>query len=308
MKKSLIALAVAGVVAAPAAFAATGNVDVYGKVRVSLSSIDGDWELGDQVSRIGFKGSEDLGGGLKALWQIESGVGGSGMTGGVGTAAIAGRNTFVGLSGGFGTVVMGRHDTPYKMAGSADLFGDTLADNQNEGALGIIGGNGAGFDKRVDRALAYISPDFSGFHVAAAIVPGAAAENDLTDAYSIAGVYKNGPLNASLAYEDHNNIADDSAWKLNVGYAMGDLKFGATYEDVDLPGEDSQNWLLSAAYGMGPMTFAIQYGDNDVKDLQQLTLGMMYAMSKRTSFAVAYANIDAADDIDAFTVQLNHDF
>ncbi|MFZ5483337.1 MAG: porin [Pseudomonadota bacterium] len=306
MKKSLIALAVAGVVAAPAAFAATGNVDVYGKLRVSLSSIDGDWELGDQVSRIGFKGTEDLGGGLKAVWQIESGVGGNGMTGGVGTASIASRNTFVGLAGGFGTVVMGRHDTPYKMAGSADLFGDTLADAQNNG--GIIGAGN--FDLRVDRALAYISPDFSGFHVAAAVVPGIAGDNELTDAYSVAAMYKNGPLNASLGYEDHNNLADEDAWKVNVGYAMGDLKLGATYESQEYAGNDNDNWLVSAAYGMGPITLAAQYGDTETNDFKQWTLGMIYAMSKRTSAALAYSNIDfdGGDDIDAFTVQLNHDF
>jgi len=76
MKKSLIALAVAGVVSAPA-FAATSNVDVYGKLHVSVSAFNDqeagveDMQVSSNASRIGFKGSEDLGGGLAAIWQIE---------------------------------------------------------------------------------------------------------------------------------------------------------------------------------------------------------------------------------------------
>jgi len=309
MKKSLIALAVASAFAAPA-FAATGNVDVYGKLRVSLSYVNPDdgssfWGVGDEVSRIGFKGSEDLGGGMKAIWQIEQGLGGSAM-GGVGTGSLASRNTFVGLAGGFGTVVMGRHDTPYKLAGSADLFGDTLADAQ--GSAGIIGyqGGAVSFDYRAPNALAYISPDFSGFHAAVAIIPG----EDLTDAYSLAGIYNNGPLKATLAYEDHNNIADESAWKLNVGYTMGDLVLGATYENQDY-GDNYDAWLVSAAYNMGPITLAGQYGDREIGDLKRFTLGMIYSLSKRTNVAVAYNNDDAdgsAHDADAITFQVNHDF
>ena len=82
MKKTLIALAVAGVVAAPAAFAATSNVDVYGVMSFSVDRAntddsttfdDTDMVTGrDNVSRIGLKGSEDLGGGLSAIWQVES--------------------------------------------------------------------------------------------------------------------------------------------------------------------------------------------------------------------------------------------
>jgi predicted porin len=61
------------------------------------------------------------------VWQIESGLGGG--TDGMGTGSIGTRNTFIGLAGGFGTFVMGRHDTPYKIAtGKYDIFGDTIGD------------------------------------------------------------------------------------------------------------------------------------------------------------------------------------
>ncbi|MFA5083395.1 MAG: porin, partial [Hydrogenophilaceae bacterium] len=132
MKKSLIALAVAGVFAAPAAFAASANVDVYGIMSFAIEDTDADGvdvAVVDRVSRLGFKGSEDLGGGLKAIWQIESqlnattneNLGNIYYSGGpVGRTAL--RNTFVGLAGDFGVFVLGRHDTPYKLGtGSLDV-------------------------------------------------------------------------------------------------------------------------------------------------------------------------------------------
>lgn len=366
MKKTLIALAVAGTFAAPA-FAATSNVDVYGKVRVSVDNItagntaaggnnDG-WQIADRVSRIGFKGSEDLGGGLKALWQIEQQItlDAGGTLGGAGL-----RNTFVGVNGGFGTVIVGRHDTPYKLAGSADLFADTIADSQASGT-GIIGRNG--FDTRAANTVAYVSPTFSGFHFAAAVVPGeeniagagaaAGFGNDargLMDAYSLAGIYSNGPLNVSVAYEnydkDTNTVvggaaatdSDMNAVKFNVGYTMGDIKLGYTYERSDdqyantaaNPQSTDKAHLLSAAYGMGPITLMAQYGRfNDsangatqaANDLTRWVLGANYSLSKRTSAYVAYMNDNyklanessqnataAVRDTKGLTIGLNHDF
>jgi predicted porin len=307
MKKSLIALAVASAFAAPA-FAATGNVDVYGKVRVSLSAVEGEWGMADQASRIGFKGSEDLGGGLKALWQIESSFNAAGETENVDTD----RNTFIGLSGGFGTVVVGRHDTPYKLAGSADLFGDTVADSQGS-STGVIGRNS--FDLRVDTAIAYISPDFSGFHFAVATVTDNSYDDDGDDlnmATSIAGIYANGPLKVTAAFEDHDG--GESSWKLNGAYTMGDLTLGATYENQE---DHDNNWLVSAAYGMGPITLAAQYGSVDMgmdarSDGDRWVVGAIYALSKRTNVAVAYMSDDnimaSGADIDGFTIQMNHDF
>lgn len=357
MKKSLIALAVASAFAAPA-FASTGNVDIYGKVRVSLDYVDvtgleNSWQLNDQTSRIGFKGAEDLGGGLKAVWQMETALS---STGGefsnIGGGTLSSRNTFIGLAGDFGTFLMGKHDTPYKLAGSADLFADTSADSQNGSA--IIGfdldGNGlGGFDIRATNAIAYVSPSFSGLTIVAATVPGeqvfpGSKANGLFDAYSLAALYGNGPLSLSLGYETHSkNLVSDltapvnvneseTAWKLNVGYTIGDFKLGATYEDQDgVVGMKSKNYLVSAAYGMGPVTLAAQYGKRNVNataegisvpalgmtgrsDLTRWTVGAVYGLSKRTSTYLAYDHDKydngASDGVKAniWTVGLNHDF
>jgi predicted porin len=329
MKKTLIALAVASAVAAPVAFAATSNVDVYGTVRMSVDSVDtavaanDNFRVTDRVSRIGFKGSEDLGGGLKAIWQIEQQMDAAAapLVGGAAFGGSGLRNTFVGVSGGFGTALVGRHDAPYKLGGSADLFGDTAADSQSGGAGGIIG-NG-NFDLRVSGTIAYVSPTWSGFHFAVATVPGETAIADgLMDAYSLVGVYANGPLKATLSYQMHDKdilaaAADESAWKANVGYKMGDLSFGATYEKQDnvagTAGRDKDAWLVSAAYAMGPITLKAQFGDRDddvnANDLDRWTIGADYALSKRTGVYALY-NADDANgvDTDTFSVGINHSF
>jgi len=365
MKKSLIALAVAGAFAAPA-FAASSNVDFYGQFRVSLDHINnfnnsgagkalGGWGMNDETSRIGFKGSEDLGGGLKAIYQWESGFD-PGYNGTISTSSAPGqvaagglgseRNTFVGLSGGFGTVLAGRHDTPYKLGGSADLFADTLADAQNTGGRCIICE-----DLRVNNAIAYVSPEVSGFHAAVAIVPGnfqqsgpaSKSLNSIADAYSMVGVYANGPMKVTAAYEnlDHvsgagkapNNSGKQSAWKLNGAYTIGDLTLGATWEDIQKVGGDTtgadgskmNNYLLSAAYGMGPITLAAQYGKRNPNgsnnDLTDATLGVVYSLSKRTSTYVGYAHykvganisltgnaLDNGQKLNAWTFGMNHSF
>ncbi|HEX8980441.1 MAG TPA: porin [Parasulfuritortus sp.] len=347
MKKSLIALAVAGAFATPAAFAASSNIDFYGKFRVSVDHIDNSvgWQMTDETSRVGFKGAEDLGGGLKAIYQWESGfnigtaashipstgnAGGS-YTGGT-TSLGAQRNTFLGLAGDFGTVLAGRHDTPYKMVGSADLFGDTLADAETGSALLGFGGTNLGNnglciiceDVRVSNAIAYVSPSFSGLTIAAATVVGSGnagtgtvpSVNSLSDAQSIAAMYNNGPLSLGLGYENLGKVAQAAlgggtagkpdAWKLNAGYTIDSWKLGATYEHLDkiggVSGQKANNWLASVAYGMGPITLAAQYGYRNFNgtantagavDLTDATVGVVYSLSKRTSTYLGYAHYKA---------------
>lgn len=271
MQKKLIALAVAAAAAAPVF--AQSNVTIYGQVRVSVDHFDMQaansdrWTVSDQASRIGFKGAEDLGNGLKAVWQWESNLNNTSnaaATGGTAmlVPALGGtqRNTFLGLAGGFGTVLFGTHDTPYKLGGSADLFGDTAADAQCSGTTNfgtaapltsanptcIIGRNG--FDSRLTNVVAYVSPTWSGFHFAVAGVAGegsgtaiANASNGLSDAYSMVAVYENGPMKATLghevvtadavsAYAGAAGAAKLNATKLNLAYKVGAIGLGYTYE------------------------------------------------------------------------------
>jgi len=311
MKKSLIALAVAGAFAIPASAA-----ELYGQVRVSLDKSDAagaEWNMANRVSRVGVKGSEDLGGGMSAVYGLEWGVGVAGAV--EGTTNMTARNQFVGLKGGFGTVLFGTHDTPYKLAGSADLFGDTAADSQGGG--GIIGRTmtgGASFDLRANNAIAYITPDVAGFHAAVAVTNhGVATESNLSAAQSLALVYVNGPLKVTYGYENHDDLVDESAWKLNAAYKIGDIGLGATYESKEsAAGVDHDAYLVSVSYGMGPITLAAQTGKVDTSattDLTRTTLGMIYGLSKRTSVYVGY-NMDDNNgtETNTTTFGLNHSF
>jgi predicted porin len=322
MKKSLIALAVAGAFAAPAAFAASANVDVYGIMNVALQDTDEstkDLQVTDNFSRVGLKGSEDLGGGLKGVWQIESGLGKG--SDGMGTGEIGTRNTFVGLAGGFGTAVIGRHDTPYKMAtGKYDMFGDTIAD-YNLGRLGVSIIENT-HDHRNPDAIAYISPSFSGLTIAAAVVSTNAAANlnsgDTFDAVSVAAMYANGPLTVDLAYQDVKAV-DNDGLKLGVGYKFGDAKVGFVYEKTDDAGvadvRDGDSWLLNGSYAMGPITLKAMYGEVDVNktkvgDGDMFALGADYALSKRTTayFVYGQGDVDVGTDIDGWNLGVKHSF
>lgn len=327
MKKSLIALAVAGAFAAPAAFAATANVDVYGSLNLSVDSVSTDQpgvtdgtlnRVSSNSSRIGFKGSEDLGGGLSALWQIEMGLnmdgnGNQNTPGGIANASSGNhtlRNSFVGVSSkDMGTVLLGVHDTPYKLATARlDPFVDTTGDYNI--AIGSVNGTNA-FELRANNVLAYVSPSFSGFTASAAYVFGNELNNGAQadfGAYSLSGTYTQGPLFASLAYEKHNNIgagvngADDrSAWKLGAGYTFGDTRVGFVYEAASQDGAtatDRNAWALNVAHNMGPITLMGAYysmGDGDTAAdtaANAWALGANYAMSKRTSVYARYMIIN----------------
>lgn len=182
MQKKLIVLAVAAALTAPTlALADNANVTVYGRAHVSLDSNAGNagtsttgtkdgLNLTSNASRIGFKGTEDLGGGVNALFQYETEV----LAQGGNSLLSAQRDSYVGLKGGFGTVVAGRLPLANMYANDANFFGDKVGDAGNMTAGGF-GGNGAiAVPSRVGRALAYVSPTFSGMTFTAGFVPNSA--------------------------------------------------------------------------------------------------------------------------------------
>ena len=305
MMKKILAAAIVSAFAAPA-FAATANVDVYGLMHVTIEDnnvSDSDIAVLDRVSRFGIKGTEDLGGGLAAIWQIETGLG-SASTGGLvgGATSFANRNTYIGLKGGFGTVLAGRHDTPYKMStGPLDLFADTAAD-YNYGGVGLtlaaknalyadlgltadeiaqanvlLGTGAATFgyinsyhDHRSPATVAYVSPDFGGLSFAGALVMtnNAAALNsgDSLDAKSLSVNYKNGPLFLGAGWQDVE-VVDSTAWKVGGGLMFGNAKVGLIYENnkIDAIDLETKTWLLNGAYAMGAVTLKAQYAKTDIE-------------------------------------------
>lgn len=322
MNKKLLAVAVAAALAAPlAANADSGNVSVYGSMHVSVDSLDNgtqrNWNASSNSSYIGFKGAEDLGNGLKAVWQLENQVNLNG-TSATGANAFSSRNSFLGLAGGFGTAVVGTHDTPVKILGrKADLFGDQIGDSRN-----LISVGGAGWDLRPANVVAYISPTFGGVHGAIAYVTNVGTgvttdsncgDTNCVDAWSGLVIYEGGPLMVGAGYEKHNlsKVAntgnDEKAWRVVGGYSFGDAKVTALYQklnDIGGSSDGRKTWGIGAGYKIGATTIKAQYynaGDVDNTSntgANMWALGADYAMSKRTTAYVAYAktsNDDAAN-------------
>jgi predicted porin len=206
------------------------NVD-FESVRISSGtpSVSGLNRVSSNSSRLGVRGREDLGGGLFAIYQIESGVNPD-----AGSGALASRDSFVGLTGGFGTVRMGIMDTPFKESGGlTDRFkGTGLAD---EGAIAALGGSANGFSRRQGNALRYDTPNLSGFsaELQYGIVnetPAAGAKQDTT--MTGAFRYRKNPLAVTLAFEQHRNFVQgrrDLAWRLGGKYDFGQFDVGVAY-------------------------------------------------------------------------------
>ncbi|MEJ2619891.1 MAG: porin [Candidatus Thiodiazotropha sp.] len=353
--KKVLSLAIAAALVAPAA--AMADATIYGKVRQSLDIVDfsdagGDDEIqiNDRTSRLGVKGSEDLGNGLTGVYKIEYGVkistnDVSGKEGNefAGNGGLSARNAFVGLAGGFGTFVIGRHDTPLKIStGSLDYFGDTAVDNNLGYTENLL-------DLRADGTVAYISPAMGGLTAAIALVPGentteveGEEADGLTDAYSIALMYSNFGVFASFAYEsasvettvhpgelsaadlaalgasseDHDNM------RFGIGYSHDMFKVGFIYDTIENTLDDSTSMMLNGSVKAGPGNIKAKYFKVDSDDSlggglfrtashDGFGFGYDYNLSKRTQVAANYVSSEEDDSGNKSSVvsfQLNHNF
>lgn len=312
MKKILV-LAIAAMSVTPAAFAETSAVDIYGRLNIAIEDQSGDGAVDssahvrDYNSYIGFKGAEDLGNGLKAVFQYETTVnldGSNNANGGFGTL----RNSYIGLSDSWGTVLMGTHDTPYKMStGKLDVFVDSAADYNDI----VIS---AAQDARASSTVAYFSPDWSGFKVGAAVVADGGTTGDNFDSYSLMGTYDNGPFTIALGYQDLNtSLSNDQTTKIGLGYTVSDWKIGFVYEEPKA--DNSSAWLLNGAYKVSSaLALKASYGVKEdlVDDGTQMALGVDYSMSKRTTAYAVFANEEAAgaltEDYNTFSIGMKHSF
>lgn len=372
IKKSFIALAVAGAFVAPVtAMAADGmmhgpsNITIYGQMNASIDSITSDNgailvipgpdaapgtvestanHLSSNESRIGFKGSEDMGGGISAIWQIESQVNLDNDSAGLGnpngdntaignprtTAAlgVGTRNTFVGLSSAeMGTVLVGRHDTPYKISTRMlDPFRFTLADNRS--IMGHLL-----HDDFLGNVVGYVSPSMNGLSVAAGTVfgsegaaPAIPAQSKSTT-LSLAGMYTMGSVYGTIAYQAVKlgtaagtfgggaavNPDEFNALKIGGSYSMDingmATKVSAVYEMLDHENvggvaavdlEDKNYYFagelgvssaikVKAAYTIAANTKGVVLPGNS--GATQLTVGADYGLSARTTVYALFTSL-----------------
>lgn len=249
MQKKIIALAVAGL-ASTAAFAQS-NVQIYGVVDVgynrssssdtgalkSRNALDSGMQSG---SRIGFRGTEDLGNGLKASFVLENSIG---VDTGAGPAMT--RQSFLALSNQYGTVAAGRQYTPqYGLVSKVDPFGTGTAGDVTYGR-GVYGMGAAAAPTtiRLNNLVAYVSPTFGGgFNV-------------------IAGYTANGLVD-ELNTPSGTASADAKVWAINPNYSNGPLFVGFNYHRVKIDAADYKDrvWDLGASYDFGVVKLAGVYG------------------------------------------------
>lgn len=304
MNKKLIALAIAGASVVPTAMAQTANpVTLYGRVYLTVESVEADGAGGynqrtrmqDQASLLGVRGTEDLGGGLKAFFQLETAFAPD-QTGG----AFANRNSGIGLQGGFGSFLMGRWDMPWKSATIAiDPFGD-LTIGGITGTLSDLGN----FDRRDNNVLQYWSPNMGGFafRLAATTNEGKTATLDPQD-FGANVTFTRGPLYLFAAYEKHEDVSatirEEEGFAGGGSFAFGPVKIGAQYQQIEKTARNDQKaWMANIVYTMGKNQFIGQYmsAENHANingaECDTWHLGYQYNFTKRTFFLAQYSEID----------------
>lgn len=290
MNKKLVAVAVAGVLAAPLAQAQTANVTLYGRVNLDVEFVNGKiynnnvqqpatcnktlntgncitttptvYRVGTNSSRFGLRGTESLGGGLNAIFQIESSVNPA-QSGGT----LAGRESFVGLQGGWGTFKVGRFLMPYDdihpIFGNVPTLTTSILSTASLWAQGFQPKNTGGFDDRVGSSVRYDTPNMSGFTASVQYGqqgvnyanPGATITTPTVNNAKVFGVnalYNNGPISLGVGYEGNYGVRgrqavvvisptptgtsltgkqlNDYAFSVAGAYTFGSVKVAGVYE------------------------------------------------------------------------------
>lgn len=344
MKKVLIAALVS---ALPAA--AMAEVVVYGTIKGGIENVDSgsvnQTNIADLGSRIGFKGAEDLGNGIKAIWQVEQGFniddGAAYKAGGFAT-----RQSFIGLSSNYGTFRLGNLSN----FGDSDMGSHDFWEYDNE-ALGL--GVFTRDNTRVKNAVRYDMPEIAG--VNAMFLYGTKEAKDANtedrETYNLGLSYEYANFFGKYGYTHETAVKDlraNDKHQVEVGYNANNLFVGLAYQNFQgdgsvvaasaitgvlpkgavLPGTEkyeSSEYALSAAYTMGAITPKItfaqgedyKYDGKKVADTgyKQFIVGADYALSKRTIVGAQYGQLkydgkllNGDDTVDAFGVNMIHKF
>lgn len=268
MKKSLVALAV---LTAAGAASAQSSLNLYGVADIWLGKTkNADAQFGSgglAGSRIGFKGTEDLGGGLKASFVLEQGV-----TLTSGTAAGFSRQANVGVSGEFGTVKIGRNYTAFD-----DING--AANSGFDSDLSATTGTWVGYTGNIPQQIYYASPVFNGISGAVGLTlkGNQSATNPTNDVTSLHVKYSNGPIYAGVAYQDEVQATGPSVkyFLVNGSYDLGMVTLKASYRNVENTNASNTLYNIFSNRKADEFQVGADYPVNS-----QLTVSVGYASSK----------------------------
>ena len=299
--------------------------DIYGKINLSLDNVDSEaggvtvedeWQLNSNASRFGLKGESKLTDTLSAIYKIEWEV-----TIDSDDANMKSRNRYIGLTGNFGTLLGGKHDTPVKLAqDDIDLFNDLPGDIKNtfEG------------ENRINDIVMYTTPKLGAFSATLAFAPsegeftgdnkaGEPGDDGLADGISLAADLTLDNLYLALGMD--RDIDGQDLERLVAQYKLGGWQFGAMLQsnETNSGSLDESGMFFSAAYKFGDNTVKAQIGsqEDDVDDDEEETvsLGFDQKLGKNTKWFVYFTrntdtdgatNVEDEDTI--FGAGLEHKF
>jgi predicted porin len=318
-------LAVAGVVDAQS------NVTLYGRLNLDVEGVRGrapngndDWtaRLSSNSSRFGVRGSESLGGGISAVFQIETSISAD-----AGGGTLAGRDTYVGLQGAWGTLRFGNIKTPYDLVnsvfGNVPTFTSSILDTESVWGNGSSLANG-GFPYRAPNSVRYDLPGryLEGINAGFNYSMGEGCSSCAT--YTFGGIWQPEPWSIGAVYQYNHRTRDtatvtglkDHAWSVALGYKFfGAYRFAVVFEqiDYDTPTGSLKRdfWGVSTTIDIGAGQLYAFYGNaSDGKggaangervgglakgadtSTDHYEISYTYPLSKRTSVYTGYVKID----------------
>jgi predicted porin len=335
MKKSLVALAAFAAVSAFAQSSVTLSGNIKGgvaqtKYSGAAAGNGNGLSIADGSSRNIIGGTEDLGGGLKAVFQIDTRYRVDDNGGAPASSPLAGGNTFVGLSGGLGMIQLGKLDTHYCLGSDQHGSRATALQASSCALLGFVNGgaNAIANASRSQNVVRYTTPNFAGFQAQANYSTafqgpeGAVGDAGKGRAMQLGLNYSNGPFKAGVSFWDAESESravgvarsDQSAGTAFIDWNFGVATVGLTYDQsqIDTTAAAAGSATLEnkrRAYSipvtvpLGAGTFLFTYtkardvsgngalaGANTGASL--FSVGYDYALSKRTSLGVSYAKLN----------------
>ncbi|GJL81547.1 MAG: hypothetical protein DHS20C01_11810 [marine bacterium B5-7] len=243
MNKKLIAIAVASTFATPTLVMAEGEANWYGRINTAVSFVSRDGDNADSVdiknisSRFGVKGSEDLGNGLSAVYRYEFGVASD-----IADVQDNNRLSYVGLSGSFGTVTLGR-----VWSAAFNSVGTIMDVSQN------VGGDAYNGLYRVSNALSYAVNAGPVALQADLVLDGDNPNSDGVDQWNIGGTFSAGALSIAATYVDTQGddamVADSDYTGVAARFNLENMWIGAGYSDSDDGSADNATGVALLAGG-----------------------------------------------------------
>lgn len=288
----------------------TAPPDFYGRLNLTpvlnMPANSGSYtELVSNASRIGVNGGFVLSSDLELLYQAEYQL--NPANGNFDDHTFTQRNTYVGVRGGFGTLLVGRNDTPVKLLqGRIDLFNDLTGDIK---ALLVA-------ENRPNDTVRYTSPDVSGFVLAyAAIVDGKESlQNRFADSTSVSLSYSQGSYLFGVGID--NDINNHDVMRLTTQYREGSLQLGLIYEsstnNTNARGKHD-GFIFSSSYQIGSYLIKLQTGVSDQRREggRQSSVGVEYIPngdSRLFSFFTSIRADNRSIDTDQFGVGYEYRF